>query len=348
MATQLTPKENLLRLLHGDFPQHIPQYNYGPFRLVPDEDPPKQDAMIMPLMGDMFNPAGGKDLWGVPQTPVAEVGGFSLPTPDLFLLDDITKWRDVVKIPEHLKDMDWKAVAEKTMAELPFSRENTAVWYNPAGIIGFFLQLMSFMGFTEGLCAMIEEPDEVKAMYKYMHDFYMGIAVQIIDIIKPDVIGINDDAASERAPFISKEMYREFLIPQTADYCRLAIDRGIPVCMHLCGHGEDFAEDLVRVGVTAWENAQLSNDLHEIQKKYGRHFVVGGGWEGRGRLLDDDVTDEEIRQSVRDAIDAYAPAGGYMFNGAFTPRSLDDPETMRRNKVIVDEAYKYGRNYYDK
>jgi hypothetical protein len=42
-------------------------------------------------MGDFFNPDGGKDIFGVPFTPVEEVGGFALPTPDYFILKDITK-----------------------------------------------------------------------------------------------------------------------------------------------------------------------------------------------------------------------------------------------------------------
>ena len=30
---------------------------------------------------------------------------------------------------------------------------------------------MAFMGFTEGLCAMAEEPEEVYALFDYMCDF---------------------------------------------------------------------------------------------------------------------------------------------------------------------------------
>ena len=341
----LTPKENLLRVLHGQMPEWVPQYSYyGPLPGV-DEVPPNMGVMLAPMFGE--RPADGsgfRDLWGVPYTAVEEVGGFSLPTPNEFILKDITKWRDVIKVPERLKDVDWKAAAEEAVKNLAYDREQVSLWWGPGG--GTFMQLMNLMGFSEGLAAMLEEPDAVKELLQFFFDFYMPIAKQIIDIIKPDVISIGDDAAAERNPFISPEMYREFLIPIFREYCYLAVDRGLPVNMHLCGRGEDFIPDLIRIGVNCWEPVQLSNDIEGLQARYGRHLVIGGGWEGRGRLVELDVTDEEIRQSVRDAFDKYARNGGYMFAAAYTPMSRNDELTAHWNEVLQKEAWDYGHKLY--
>ena len=343
--TTLTPKENLMRVLNGQIPEWVPSYSYyGPLPGV-DDVPPNQGVMLAPLMGDFFNPAGGTDIFGVPYTAVEEVGGFALPTPDYFILKDITKWRDVIKFPANLFDLDWKAVAEDAVKGLMYDRDQVSVWFGPAGM-GFFMQLMGFMGFTEGLSAMLEEPDDVKELFDYLHQFYLNIAKQVIDIIKPDVINLADDAAAERNPFISPEMYREFLIPLFRDYTALAIDRGIPVDMHLCGRGEDFMHDLIKIGVNCWEPVQLANDIEGLQARYGRHLVIGGGWEGRGRLTELDVTDEEIRQSARDAIDKYAKNGGFIFAAAYTPMSRNDTLTAHWNEVLQKEVYDYGRKFY--
>jgi len=104
--------------------------------------------------------------------------------------------------------------------------------------------------------------------------------------------------------------------------------------------------DLVRIGITFWEPVQLSNDILEIQKRFGRQLVIGGGWEGRGRLLSPDVTDEEIRESVRTALDTYAPNGGFMFAGAFTPSSTNDERAKHLNEVLQKEVYEYGHKFY--
>jgi hypothetical protein len=300
--------------------------------------------MLAPLMGTM-GADGGTDLWGVPYESVPQVGGFSLPKPGVFILKDIRKWRDVIKIPERLTTMDWKAVAEDALKKLPYSRDTVSLWYGPSGL-GFFMSLMGLMGFTEGLCAMFEEPDAVKELFDYMHQFYLGICEQVIDIINPDVLSLADDTAAERAPFISREMYREYLIPLYDDYARFARNRGIPIDMHNCGKSGVFFEDLTRIGVSAWEPVQLSNDIKAIQKKMGRQLVIGGGWEGRGRLTEADVTDEEIRESARVCLDTYARDGGFMFAAAYTPGGLNDERTAHWNAVLQKEVYDYGHTFY--
>ena len=288
-------------------------------------------------------PEGFKDLWGVTCVGVEAVGGFALPKPGEFILDDIRHWRDVIKAPD-FSNVDWEQTAKADMEKLPYSRDNVALFYGPGG--GYFQQLMSFMGFNEGLCAMYEEPDEVKELFDYLHSFYLPIAKQYIEYVQPDVLSLADDTASERAPFVSPEMFRELLFPYYDDFARLGRNRGIPINFHNCGKSGVYFNDLVRIGITSWEPVQLSNDILEIQKIFGRHLVIGGGWEGRGHLLNPDVSDEEIRESVRVAIDTYAPNGGFMFAGAFTPGSTNDEITKHKNEVLQKEVYDYGHKFY--
>jgi len=340
--THLTPKENLLRTLHGEIPEWVPSYSYYGALPGVDEDPPNMSINLPPIQGNMRGERK-TDIWGVPMESVEKVGGFALPKPNVFILDDITRWKDVIKAPD-LSDIDWEAVVKKELDNLPYSRDNVSLWFGPCP--GYFLQLMAFMGFTEGLCAMHEEPDAVKEVFAYMHEFYLGVANKVFDLIKPDVLSLGDDTAAERAPFISAEMYREFLLPLYDDFARLARNRGIPINMHNCGKSGVFFNDLVRIGVSSWEPVQLSNDIHAIQKKFGRNLVIGGGWEGRGRLIEADVTDEEIRQSVRDCLDSYAKEGGFMFAGAYTPGGTNDERTAHWNAVLQKEVYDYGHTFY--
>ena len=99
------------------------------------------------------------------------------------------------------------------------------------------------------------------------------------------------------------------------------------------------------IGVVQWNPAQTSNDLEAVQKKYGNKMVIAGGWDARDRLLEADCTEEEIRQSVRDAMDKYAKGGGYMWCGGFLG-AAGDMEMMRRNMILMDEAGKYGDSFY--
>ncbi|MCL2408707.1 MAG: veratrol--corrinoid protein metyltransferase [Oscillospiraceae bacterium] len=344
----LTPKENLLRLLSGEIPEWIPSYSYYGALPGVDEDPPNMLIRNSVTWGDRPAPGNSpcsdfKDIWGVPYESVPAAGGHALPKPGHFILDDISNWRDVIKAPD-IAGYDWEKVAKADLGKLPYSRDNVALYYNPGG--GYFMLLMAFMGFNEGLLAMMTDPEEVKALFNYMHEFFLTLAENYIDHVKPDVLALSDDTAAERAPFISPVMFRELLLPYYDDFARLARNRGIPISFHNCGKSEVFFNDLTRIGITAWEPVQLVNDILAIQKKFGRSLVIGGGWEGRGRLLDNDVTDEEIRESARLAIDTYAPNGGYMFAGSFTPSAFDDSRTQHKNEVLQREVYDYGHKFY--
>ena len=343
MAT-LTPKENLLRLMYGSIPEWVPSYSYYGALPGVDEDPPNMSIRPSILAGNR-GPDGGTDLWGVPYESVDAVGGFSLPKPNHFILKDIRQWRDIIKAPD-ISGVDWERVVKTDMERLNYSRDNVALLYSPGG--GFFQHLMGFMGFNEGLCAMYAEPDEVNELFAYLRDFYLSVATNYIVYVDPDILSLGDDTAAERAPFVSPEMYREMLVPLYDDLARLGRNRGIPINFHNCGKCEDFFFDLVRIGVTSWEPVQLSNDILEIQKRFGRQLVIGGGWEGRGRLTAPDVTDEEIRESVRVAIDTFAPNGGYMFAGAYTPGAREDSKTKHWNEVLQKEVHDYGRQFYKK
>lgn len=343
--SHLTPKENLLRLFSGEIPEWIPSYSY--YGALPGIDEPPANMNVMNSVLWARNPTSdpiiNKDIWGIPYKSVEQVGGFALPEPNNFILDDITKWRDVIKKPD-LSHIDWKRVAKDHLDNLPFNRDEAALYYQIGG--GYFQLLVSFMGFTEGLCAIATEPEEVKELFQYLHDFYLPIAKEFVDYINPDVLQMADDTAAERMPFLSLSAYRELLLPFYDDFARLGRDRGLPIQFHNCGKCEIFVYDMVRMGVTSWEPVQLSNNILEIQKRFGRHLVIGGGWEGRGSLVSADVTDEEIRESVRAAIDTYAPNGGFMFAGAYTPSSLNDTRTAHWNEVLQREVYDYGHKFY--
>jgi len=107
----------------------------------------------------------------------------------------------------------------------------------------------------------------------------------------------------------------------------------------------DLIDDWVSIGVVTWNPAQTTNDLKAVKAKYGNKLVITGGFDTEGRLVEPDCTEEEVRQAVRDVIDALAPGGGYCFCGGFVA-AVGDDVTARKNQIIMDEVYKYGSTFY--
>jgi hypothetical protein len=330
-----------MRMLHGQMPEWLPRYSIF-YQIDPEFPEMPANFWYRPGILSGQRATGGKDIWGVQYVPTESTGGAALPKPGEFILDDIRKWRDVIKNPD-TSDWDWETLATRDLKALNVNRNETAVSFSVC--FGYFQTLCNFMGFTEGMIAMYEEPEEVKELIQYLADFMVMVEEKMIDYIQPDIVQLFDDTAAERSPFISREMYREFLLPHYDRHAKFGRDRGIPVAMHNCGHSEVFFEDLVKIGVVQWDPVQLINDIPGIQARYGRNLVLCGGWEGRGRLLEEDVTEEELRQSVRDAMDKYGKNGGYQIGANFMG-ATGDQKIAAKNKIVRDEAYVYGHNYY--
>lgn len=336
----LTPKENYLKVLKGDVPEWLPRTAFGGTHNGTKADPCR---MLEPSVTNGHRERnGGKDIWGVEYVPTYETGNALIPKPNDFILDDITKWRDVIKAPD-LSGVDWESMAKKQLENSKIDRTQTAISFNLH--MGFFEDLMSFMGFTEGLTALYEEPEECAALFEYLCDFYCGVAEKCIDYFKPDVYQMMDDTAAWNSPFISKAMFDELLVPVYDRQAKFGRDRGLPIAFHNCGKCEAFIPEMVDFGVTCWDPAQTCNDLKAVKAQYGNSFVLCGGWSPRDHLLAEDITDEEILSSVKEAIDAFAPGGGYIFQGSYLG-PIDDKEVARKNALIRNFVDDYGSKIY--
>ncbi|MDR1204435.1 MAG: veratrol--corrinoid protein metyltransferase [Peptococcaceae bacterium] len=340
----LTLKENYLMTLRGEVPEWVPRYNFGP---APGSTKPVASHMFTPPFINRHRDmaaTGGRDIWGVMYVPTESTGNALIPDNSEFILplDKLTDWRDIIKAPD-LSGIDWETLVKKEIENSRIDRNQTAMALNLH--VGYFQNLMAFMGFEDGLMAFYEEPDEVKALLDYLSEFYMKVADSVIDLYKPDVLAFTDDTAAWYSSFISADMYREFILPHHEKWAKRGRERGLFMTMHNCGKSENIMDMVVGMGINAWEPAQTCNDLDAIQKKYGNKLVLMGCWDARDRLLADDVTDEEIRQSVRDTMNKRAVGGGYCFCGAYLS-ALGDQEIARRNQVVWDEVEKYGSTFY--
>lgn len=331
-------------MLSGEQPEWVPQYTFGP---APGT------ASTVPVATQMFEPEvisqhrknnGGKDIWGVNYVATYETGGALIPEPNNFILKDITKWRDIIKAPS-LDGINWETMVKKDIERSGIDRKQTALALNLH--MGYFQTLMSFMGFSEGLMAMFEEPDEVKDLLNYLCDFYMDVADHCIDLYKPDILTFMDDTAAWANPFISADMYREFLVPCHDRWAKRGRDRGLKMTMHNCGKCEGIIDQLVGMGINLWEPAQTCNNLTAIKAKYGNKLCIAGGWDSSGHLLNDDATEEEIRASVDKSFDMLASGGGFAWFGNFLG-PVDDPVTVKKNKILSDYADEKCRSYYKK
>lgn len=324
--TMLTEKENLIRMHRGEMPEFLPRGGFREIKCSRFEDVKKPGYHI--------------DEFGVEYMGKEDIfGGAPIPYPGRYILHDIRKWRDIVKAPD-LTGTDWEALARRDLAEV--DRESYGVVFFFGKI---FQRLCDFMGFTEGLCAIAEEPGEVQAMFEYLCDFSVEVMENVVRYYRPDAICIPDDTATARGPFISPAMYRELVKPYHARIAQAAQNGGAFVEMHDCGHCEAFIEDWMDFGVCSWNPAQPSNDLLGIKKKYGRRLIISGGWDTQGSISFPETDDALLKDALAEYVDTLAPGGGFSFAAAVSGK-MDDPRVKRKWEIINSFYKDYARDWY--
>jgi hypothetical protein len=291
----LSVKDNFLRLANRQIPEYIPEFNMG----WGFNSPPV-------LMGEMNADGTGKSIFGVERVKPSGVLDVPMPKTSDFVLTDVTKWRDVVKIPDlGLDDSAWMDMAKEAN-----SRRSPDLPFGGATSFGFFQELVALMGFSEGLSACFEEPDEVKDLLNTLCDFYVGLARKLVQFYDLDFGYFGDDIAHERNPFLSLGMFQDIFAPVWRRYYAVFVDAGLPCGHHNCGHFELYLDDLVDMGVSFWDPVQSSNDELAIKEKYGTNLAMcSGGMDFR--MMPEGTTEEEVRVLMRGYMDKMAPGGGF-------------------------------------
>ncbi|MDR2956783.1 MAG: hypothetical protein LBU61_01190 [Coriobacteriales bacterium] len=327
----LTEKQNYFRLLDGEVPEYVPQMIFG-MPMGPPE--------IFPMFGGWD---GIKyDLFGVPYVTEKNANYGGMPQSGVFILDDITKWRDVIKRPKVLDEIDWQLCADRDLANWdPNTINNSMVSIGN----GYFQMLGSFMGFENGLIACVEEPEEVKALLNFLLEMNLELLKKSLFYYKPETFGMGDDIAAERSPFVSLEMFLDIFEPIWRKTIEPALDAGIYCEHHNCGKLDEFIPYIVDEGFCAWNPAQPANDLVTIKEKFKGKLAICGGFDGNGPVCYPETPEEDVRAYVRQVLDELAPGGGYAFGG-YVMGAPDDPQTITRMGWIQDEFEKRRYDYY--
>ncbi len=324
----MTPKENYLTMLRGEIPEYIPSF-------FEDRTGHFTEELLTPVYapnGPVTTKLGVRYVGAGP-----ELMNGAMPDPNQTLLDDITRWRDVIKVPD-LSHFDWEKYYTDKIKDIDRSQK-----YISSGGGDYFLTLVSFMGFENALLALYEEPDEVKALLEYVSGFYLTVLKKQIYYMKPEVLGLMDDDAAYRAPFFSVEMYQEFFKPFHKLHCDLALENNMLIERHDCGRCESFIPDWIELGIRGWNPAQTTNDLVSIKKKYTGKLAICGGWDNA--KYNSVTDDQELKDGLAEYVDTFAPGGGFSFM-AMAGGLPGDPTKEHRNQIIKDFYFDYAHDWY--
>jgi len=335
----LSERENIQKVYNGEMPDWVPL-------------PEKALSMAMPMAyirsvaisgGDAPREPGQillnllKTPHMVPPDP--KIG--PMPIPGDPQVKDITRWREYMDFPfPNPRELDWSADIEAAKKIDKSSRFLQAMVGGAAFSGSPYNAMVDIMGHEAASIAMLD--DEQKEYWHelagYLTDLEVGVIEMIGEIYEPDVICTCDDLSNAHSLFMSPETYREMIKPYQKRIVEAINGVGAIAELHCCGKGDLLVDDWYEIGFRAWNPAQVFNDLEGVKARYGRSFVISGGYDSQSKINTYGAREADVRASIRESFARYAPGGAYIFStsGMALAHELG-PEHMG---WISDEAQK--------
>ena len=164
----------------------------------------------------------------------------------------------------------------------------------------------------------------------------MRVIERAAKYFKPDSFIHYDDTATERATFMSPEVYREIIKPAHTKINEAARAYGMIPQTHICGYCTDIIEDTIEEGSEAWQAAQPMNDIAGIIEKYGDRLAVIGGFDSNGAPGLPGASIDDVIAEVDRCIEEYGRYGrAYGFFGFFIGPA-DDPEIPAKFGAMIN------------
>ncbi|NIA06671.1 MAG: hypothetical protein GWP14_03385 [Actinobacteria bacterium] len=201
---------------------------------------------------------------------------------------------------------------------------------------------MYIRGVEQILMDLSLSPRIAAAIFARIRDFYLAYAERIFSAAngKIDILLTGDDFGSQNGPLVSPAMWTEFLGPGFADYIDLAHSFGLKVMHHTCGSVEPIIPCFIERGLDILQSLQpeaAGMAPAQLKRRFGERLCFQGGISVQSTLPLG--RPEDVTQQVRQAIDAFAPGGGYILGSA---HNLQADVPIANAQALMDAYRRYA------
>lgn len=178
--------------------------------------------------------------------------------------------------------------------------------------IGFtlFERAWTLRGMENLLADMLIEPERVDKLLDQICEYHL----QVMDIMLDyefDGFHFGDDWGQQRGLIMGPVLWRRFIKPHMARLYAKAHERGLWVTQHSCGDLHDVLDDLVEIGLNAYNTVQPEiYDLKQLKQTYDKRLAFWGGISTQRDLAA--KTPQEIAEITKDTLQLMSVGGGYI------------------------------------
>ncbi|MCU0917231.1 MAG: hypothetical protein MUC88_22100 [Planctomycetes bacterium] len=204
-----------------------------------------------------------------------------------------------------------------------------------------FTHLMELFGYEQALMALVDAPQlchEALAMFTKV----VLAQVQVYGGCRPDAILVSSAFAG--AGFISRSMYRQFVMPYEDQVFQAIRAVGCKSYVHTCGAIGDrldlMAETAVD-GIDTLDPPPLGTvDLAQAKADFGERFFFKGNLDAVNEMLHAD--DATFERAVENRLRIGKPGGGYVLSSACSVAPHVLPKRLRRLTELAERLGRYG------
>ncbi len=214
-----------------------------------------------------------------------------------------------------------------------------------SGFVGYFFHVYTFLrGFNKAFIDMKQNPDLYHALMSHITDSMIALARPFYEEVG-DYIDMaqvcGDDMGWQYGPFLSNEMFREFIKPYALKYNQTMRELTDAKFFYHCdGAIYPLIEEFIDMGYDVTSPIMYGcKDMApaKLKKRYGGRITFHCGIDPQDVMAFGSV--EEVKKHVTEVVKTLAPGGGYIF-------ALTDikPETPPEQIVAAfDTAMEVGK-----
>ena len=203
-----------------------------------------------------------------------------------------------------------------------------------------FTHLMELFGYEEALMGVITDPFKAHALLDRLTTAAVAWGAAQA---RRGVDAVLISSAFAGGGFISREMYREFVVPYERRLTEAIRPTGVPVYTHTCGRIGDRLELMAETGIQGLDTLDpppLGNvNLAEAKKEIGGRLFIKGNMNSVALL--GYKTKEQVIAEATACLEAGKPGGGYILSTACSVAPRVEPWKLELLTPLAEEIGRY-------
>jgi hypothetical protein len=222
-------------------------------------------------------------------------------------------------------------VGDALLRDLPPWHQRVAAYVDDFAVFGSVCEPFEFLwrivGTENALRWMVTDAEPLRQFVDRLGTFLLDFVKAQIEAARGRLVGmyIWGDVAYVKAMLFGAVRWRELFKPHVEALIELCRRHGLMTIYHGCGNARDILDDLVELGLDAYNplEAKAGLDVVELKKRYAGRLAFVGNIDVRVLETGDP---QQIREEIRYKLQA-AQGGGFVFQSDHSITSNVAPES---------------------